>query len=92
MSKQKTLGDLLNALKKLSPEELKKPAFYNSKDLYISGQVLGFGKARATLYWDGSDDPSEIKTRQEWKDDGYDNEEISEMEVAIQKGDFVITF
>ena len=66
MKKPKTLGHLLVALKKLTPEELKKPAIYDSKSLFISGIVTGFGKAPATLYWSGGDDPSELKTKKEW--------------------------
>ena len=88
----KTLGDLLKALKSLTPEELKKPAIYNSENLYLSGIVSGFGKAKADLYWDGGDDPSQLKTKKEWKEYGYDSEEIAGMEILIRKGDFAINF
>lgn len=88
----KSLGDLLFALKQLSQDELKKPIIYNSDNLCLSGIVSGFGKAKTNLYWDGSDYPSQLKTKKEWKEYGYDNEEISEMEILIHKGDFVIKF
>lgn len=92
MKKPKTLGDLMEALKMLTPDELKKPAIYNSKNLCLSGIVLGFGRAKADLYWDGGDDPSQLKTKKEWKKYGYDEEQIAEMEIEIRKGDFVINF
>lgn len=92
MKKPKTLGDLLATLKALTQEELKKPAIYNSKNLCLSGIVTGFGKAKADLYWDGGDDPSELKTKKEWKEYGYDSEEIAELEIQIRRGDFVINF
>lgn len=92
MKKPKTLGDLLSALKALTPEELKKPAIYNSENLCLSGIVTGFGKAKADLYWDGGDDSSLLKTKKEWKEYGYDSEEIAEMEIEVRKGDFVLNF
>jgi len=92
MKKPKTLGDLLAALKALTPEELKKPAIYNSENLCLSGIVTGFGKAKADLLWDGGDDPSQLKTKKEWKEYGCDSEEIAEMEIEVRKGDFVINF
>jgi hypothetical protein len=92
MKKPKTLGDLLEALKMLTPEELKKPAIYNSENLCLSGIVTGFGPAKADFYWDGGDDPSQLKTKKEWKEYGYDADEIAEMEIEIRKGDFVINF
>jgi len=92
MRKGKTLKDLLSALKKLSPEELKRPIMYSSEELSISGYVTGFGKSRANLLWNGDDDPSEIKTKNSWQEDGYSDEEIDQIEVAIRKGDFVINF
>ena len=92
MKKSKTLGDLLAALKALTPEELKRPAIYNSENLCLSGIVSDFGKAKADLYWDGGDDPSQLKTKKEWKEYGYDADEIEDMEIEIHKGDFVIKF
>ena len=88
----KSLGELLDALKKLAPEELEKPMIYISDSLSISGIVSDFGKAKANLYWDCGDDPSELKTKKEWREDGYDDEDIEEFELYVQKGDFVIKF
>ena len=85
-----TLGHLLSALKKLSPEELKRPMIYSSDDLCISGVVSGFGKAKSNLYWDCGDDPSEIKTAKEWREYGYDKEDIKGLVLEVKKGDFVI--
>lgn len=92
MGKAKTLGDLLEALSSLAPEELEKPAIYNSENLCLSGIVTGFRKAKSNLYWDGGDDPSKLKTKKEWKEYGYDSEDIAKMEILIRKGDFVLNF
>lgn len=92
MRKPKTLGQLLEALQRLTLDELKKPAIYNSDNLCLSGIVLGFGKAKCDLYWDGGDAPSQLKSKKEWKEYGYDTEEISEMEIEIKRGDFVLNF
>lgn len=90
--KNKTLGDLLKVLQNLTPEELSRPIIYNSKNLCLSGIVSGFGKAKSDLYWDGGDDPSELKTSKEWLEYGYDPVEIAEFDKEISKGDFVINF
>ena len=92
MDNIKTLSELLDALKALTPEQLKKPIIYNCESLCLSGIVTGFGKAKADLYWEGEDDPLRLKTKKELKEEGYDSDEIAEMEIEIRKGDFVLNF
>jgi ABC-type amino acid transport substrate-binding protein len=92
MAKELKLKDLKKALDKLTKEELKQPIIYNSENYYMSGQVLGIGKARATLYYTGEDDPSELYTMKQLKDNGWEKEDIESFEVCIKKGDFVIKF
>ena len=90
--KPKTLGDLLQALQKLSPEQLKKPAIYISENMSCSGVVTGFGRAKADLYWAGGDDPSELMTKNALYEYGFDEEEVAGMDIQIHKGAFIINF
>lgn len=41
------------------------------------------------LYWTGEDDPSELKTMAELKEE-YDSYEIAGMENVVKRGDFFI--
>jgi hypothetical protein len=87
----KKLKDLKKYLDKMSKEELNKDIFYISDTLYQSGWVTGFGKAKATLYYTGEDDPCELYTMKQLKEI-YDNEDIESFSAEISKGDFVIKF
>ena len=90
--KLKTLNDLLKALQTLSPDELQRPIVYSSDNLCLSGYVYNFGKAKSTLYWNGDEDPSQLRTKKVREEYGYDKEEIDEFDLEIKKGDFVIKF
>jgi hypothetical protein len=46
-------------------------------------------KAKCNFYWDGENDPSELKTMSELKDI-YDSDEIAEMEIVIKRGELFI--
>lgn len=85
------LKDLLKALSKMSKIELEQPLLYNSDSLSLSGQVLSIGKAKANLYYTGEDDPAELYTMKQLKEQ-YDKEEIEGFDIEIHKGDFVIKF
>ncbi|MEO6682171.1 MAG: hypothetical protein ABIN48_05040 [Ginsengibacter sp.] len=91
MSKQLKLKDLKKALDKMSKEQLEQNMVYSSDNYSLSGTVTGIGRAKATLYYTGEDDPSELYTMKQLKED-YDKEEIEGFTVEIKKGDFVIKF
>lgn len=86
------LKDLKDFLEKLTPNELEQDLLYNSKEFSISGNVLKICKSKSNLYWDGEDDPSTLKTLKELRDEGYEKDEIEEMEIQIKKGDVLIEF
>ena len=75
----------------MSKGQLDQDISYVSDTLYQSGIVKGFGKAKATLYYTGEDDPAELYTMKQLKEQ-YDKEEIDSFSVEIKKGDFVIKF
>ena len=89
--KEFKLKDLKAALDKMSKDELNKPILYSSENLCVSGVVLGIGKSKANLYYTGEDDPSELYTMKQLKEE-YDKEEIEGFPIEIAKGDFVIKF
>jgi ribosomal protein S24E len=82
------LKELKRMLDKMSKEQLE-------QDLIVIANCRtqsGFGKARkarCNLYYDGEDDPSELKTMSELKD-MYDSDEIAGMEVVVERGEFFI--
>lgn len=92
MAKEFKLKDLKKALDKMTKEELNQPIVYVSNDLCLSGTVTGIGKARATLYNTFEDDPAELYTMAQLKDNGYDKDDIEGFAIEINKGDFVIKF
>lgn len=89
--KEFKLKDLKKALDKMTKEELNQPILYVSDNLCLSGTVTGIGKAKATLYNTFEDDPAELYTMKELKEN-YDKEEIESFAVEINRGDFVIKF
>lgn len=91
MSKQLKLKDFKKALDAMTNEQLEQSMLYNSDDKYLSGQVLSFGRAKANLYYTGEDDPAELYTMKQLKEQ-YDKEEIESFNIEIPKGSFVIKF
>ncbi len=90
--KEFKLKDLKKALDKMTEEELNQNIVYSSESLCLSGTVIGFGKAKATLYNTFEDDPAELYTMKQLKEYGYDKEDIESFVKEINKGDFVIKF
>lgn len=90
--KEFKLKDLKKALEKLTKEELNQTIVYSSENLCLSGTVIGIGKAKATLYNTFEDDPTELYTMKQLKENGYDKEDIEGFEPEIKRGDFVIKF
>ncbi len=72
------LKDLKKKLDKLSREQLEQDFIVIAQERTLSG----FGEARVSkshLYWDGEDDPSNLYTKAELKDQDYDKEDIEGM-------------
>ena len=81
--------DLKKRLDKLSKEQLEQDFIVIASQKTLSG----FGEARvsnANLIYTGDDDPCELVTKQSLIDAGYEKEEIEEMEVVVQKGQFYV--
>jgi len=91
MAKELKLKDLKKALDKMTKEQLEQGIVYSSDNLCQSGTVTGFGRAKANLYYTGEDDPAELYTMKQLKEQ-YDKEEIEGFDIEIAKGDFVIKF
>jgi len=89
--KEFKLKDLKKALDKMTKEELNQPILYVSDNLCLSGTITGIGKARATLYNTFEDDPAELYTMAQLKEN-YDKEEIESFAIEINRGDFVMKF
>lgn len=88
--KHKTLGSFLEDIKKLSPEQLKKPLTYISEDLCIRGFVKGFEIADDDLYKYEENYPNELMPKSILYEDGYSEEDVSKMNIEVYKGDLVI--
>ena len=86
------LKDLKKALDKMTKEQLEQNIVYSSENLCLSGSVISFGMAKANLYYTGDDDPAELYTMKQLKENGYDKEDIEGFAIEINKGDFVIKF
>lgn len=84
------LKQLKKILDGLTPSELNKELLYNSDRNYISGAVLAFKKNRFNRYYTGEDDPCLLYTKSQLKSDGYSEEDISEMDIEIKKGEYII--
>mgnify|MGYP000929354288 FL=1 len=82
------LKQLKKMLEKLSKEELEKDLIVVANDRYLSG-VGEAKKSREKLFYDGSDDPCQLKNLTEMKEE-YDSEEIEGMEVVLNRGEFFI--
>lgn len=84
------LKDLKKWVNKLSEEQLEQPLLYYSEEYSISGNVLEIPKAKQNLYYTGEDDPAQLYTKEQLKDDGWDIEDIKCFDIAIPKGIFYI--
>ncbi len=79
------LKDLKKKLDKMSKEQLNQDLIVVASDKTLSG--LADAKiARTNLLWTGDDDPCELRTKAELIDEGYDKEEIAEMEIEVERG------
>ena len=85
-----TWNDLKKKLEKLSKEELQKEAIFISDCKTQSGIIDVAKKLPATLYNTFEDDPNELKTRKQLKEDGMDSEEIEDCGIEFNKGEFFI--
>lgn len=84
------LKDLKEWLETLSKEELEKPVLYYSDEYSMSGEINEIMEAGEDLYYLGEDDPSQLKTIEELKEDGWDAKSIRELIVEIPKGSFCL--
>ena len=83
------LKDLKRILDKMNDFQLAQPLLYNSEEHSISGKVSSIEKAKENLYYTGEDDPAQLYTMKELKEQ-YDKEEIENFEIEIPKGSLVI--
>lgn len=83
------LKELKLWLSKLSEEELEKELLYNSMDYGISGPVSEITKSDDNLYYVG-DEPVLLHTREELKQRGYSDNQISRLDVEIPEGCYYI--
>ena len=83
------LKELKLWLSKLSEEELEKELLYNSMDYGISGAITEINKSDDNLYYVG-DDPVLLHTKDELKQRGYSENQISRLDIEIPKGCYYI--
>lgn len=86
------LKDLKKILDKMNPEELENYLLYNSEEYSVSGKVSKFKKAKQNLYYTGEDDPAQLYTLKQLKEDGWDEEDIEGFDIEIPKGSYYIEF
>ncbi len=84
------LKDFKKWVNSLTDEQLEQNLLYNSDEYSISGKVNKIEKAKSNLYYTGEDDPAELYTLKQLKEEGYDKEEIEDFEIEIPKGSFYI--
>lgn len=84
------LKDLKKWVNSLTNEQLEQHLLYNSKEYSISGKVYKIKKANQNLYYTGEDDPAQLYTLKQLKDNGYEKEEIQEFDIEIPKGSLYI--
>ena len=86
-----TVRELREILNNIPEEALDKDIGYNYPDMSCSGFIEGFELAKEDMYYDGEDDPSELKTKDELLKLGHDENEIaSNFMIEIHKGDPII--
>lgn len=84
------LKDFKKVLDKMTKEELDQELIYNSEEYSISGNVSKLVKAKQNLYYTGEDDPAQLYTLKELKDEGFDKEDIEGFEIEVPKGRYYI--
>lgn len=82
------LKDFKKWVNNLTDEQLEQNLLYNSDEYSISGKVEKIEKAKENLYYTGEDDPAQLYTLKQLKDDGWDKEDIEEFDIEIPKGGF----
>ena len=83
------LKDLKKKLDKMSKEQLNQDLIVIANYKTLSG--LGNAKiSNSHLIWTGDDDPCELLSKSELIEQGYDKEEIGDMEVMVERGGFYI--
>lgn len=87
---QMKLKDFKKWVNSLTDEQLEQDLLYNSDEYSISGKVEKIEKAKANLYYTGEDDPAQLYTMKELKEDGWEKEDIEGFEIEIPKGSFYI--
>ena len=83
------LKDLKEWVNKLPQEELERDLLYNSMDYGISGHITEISKTDENLYYVG-DDPVLLHTKQELKQLGYTDKEISQFDIEIPEGCYYV--
>ena len=84
------LKDFKKWVNKLNDKDLEQDLIYNSEEYLISGKVNKIEKAKQNLYYTGEDDPVELYTLKQLKEEGYEKEDIEEFEIEIPKGSYYI--
>lgn len=79
------LKALLMKLSKMDKKQLEQELIFVST--YESGSCI-LKKAISDLIYTGEDDPSELYTKKQLLEEGYDEEEIDSMSVEINKGEY----
>ena len=86
-----TVRELKELLSNAPEEVLDQCIGYHFPDMGCSGYIEEFIFAKEDMYYDGEDDPSELKTKDELLKLGYDENEIaSNFMIEIHKGDPII--
>ena len=86
------LKDFKKWVNTLTEEELEQPLIYNSEEYSISGKVDKIIKSKQNLYYTDEDDPAELYTLKQLKEDGWEKEDIENFDIEIPKGAYFITF
>lgn len=84
------LKDLKKWVNTLTNEQLEQHLLYNSDEYSISGKVNKIEKSKTDLYYTGEDDPAQLYTKKQLKEEGYDKEDIEGFDIEIPKGSFYI--
>lgn len=84
------LKDLKKWVNNLTEQQLDQELLYNSEEFGLSGKVEKIEKAKQNLYYTGEDDPAQLYTLKELKEEGFDKEDIEGFDIEIPKGNFYI--
>lgn len=74
----------------LTDEQLEQNLLYNSEEYSLSGVVNKIERAKSNLYYTGEDDPAQLYTKKQLKEEGYDKDDIEGFDIEIPKGSFYI--